>query len=267
MTAAIVFLLVFTRIMAMVMTAPLLGNRVIPFKIRLGIGLLLSLATVSLIPVHAGVPTQGGAVVGAIVAEAIIGSLLGLGVMLLFSAAQMVGTMVGQMAGIQMADSQDPNSGSPSTSVARLMSLVSIAVFVVIGGPELLVTSVLDTFVHVPLGTELNPATMIETTALLLQQSFLLTLRGVAPSIGAMMVGTISIGLIGRAYPQMNMLQVGLGSNLVVMLLAISLTLGGCVWLFVDDLGGAIQTIQNAISQPAEAMPTTVETVQTARSH
>ena len=80
------------------------------------------------------------------------------------------------------------------------------------------------------------------------------------------MVATISIGLIGRAYPQMNMLQVGLGSNLVVMLLAISLTLGGCVWLFVDDLGGAIQTIQNAIAQPADSIPASVDALQTARS-
>lgn len=254
MQAAVVFILVLTRIAAMVMTAPVLGNRAVPLKIRAGISVLLALATVSLIPVSTNVPVQGGAVVSAMIAEALIGSLMGLGVMLLFAAAQMVGTMVGQMAGLQMADSQDPSTGSPSTAVARLMSLVSIAVFVVIGGPELLVTSILDTFLQVPLGTELNPATMINTIGLLLQQSFLLTLRGVAPSVGAMMVATISIGLIGRSYPQMNMLQVGLGSNLVVMLLAVSLTLGGCVWLFVDDLGGTIHSIQNAISQPVDSV-------------
>ena len=61
------------------------------------------------------------------------------------------------------------------------------------------------------------------------------------------MISTIVSGLISRTYPQINMLGIGINSNQFVMFLAIFLTLGGCVWLFVDDLGDVLKMIQTTM--------------------
>ena len=110
-----------------------------------------------------------------------------------------------------------------------------------------MIGAVLETFANVPLGTSLKTPEVLQLLTALLQQSFVLMLKAVAPALASLLVATWVIGLIGRTYPQMNMLQAGLSSNLVVMFLAVFLTLGGCVWLFVEDLGQAIDVIQSAL--------------------
>ena len=91
------------------------------------------------------------------------------------------------------------------------------------------------------------------TLVQLLQQSFSLAVRGVGPAIAALMITTLTVGFISRSMPQLNMLQIGLNSNLLVLWLAIFLTLGGCIWLFVDDIQSALETIQGSLYfQPAQ---------------
>ena len=243
MELVVTFLLVMARLMAVMMTAPLLGGRVVGRLPRAGIAVAIALIALPLVNAST-VPLQPAAIGSAILSELFIGALLGLGVSILFAAAQMVGTVVGHMAGLQMADQLDPNTGQSATAVSQLFAVVSLAVFAIIGGPEMIVSSVLDTFVNLPLGTTLETDSVLALLTQLLQQSFVLTLRGVGPAIASLMIATFVIGLVGRAYPQMNMLQVGLNSNLAVMLLAIFLTLGGSVWLFVEDWKQAVEVIQ-----------------------
>lgn len=241
-----VFLLAFTRISAMVMTAPVLGSRSVPFRFRVALAGILTLSTFSLIQSHSTL-LDSSQFVQAFFSELTVGLMLGLGVMIVFAAAQMAGTVIGQMAGIQIADSLDPQTGQPTSPVSQLFGILSLAAFAVIGGPELIASATLDTFIRFPVGSSLEMGPIIELVPQLLHESFILALRGVAPAVAALLISTIVIGWISRTYPQMNLLSLGLSSNLVVMFLAISLTLGGCVWLFVDDLDQFIAMISNSI--------------------
>lgn len=247
MELAILFLLVTTRLIAVAITAPLLGSRAVGMRFRLGIALAVAVLAFPLVE-FSNVPTEPAEVGSALISEALIGALLGFGVTILFAAAQMVGTVIGQLTGLQIADQLDPNSGSGSSAVSQLFAVLSLAVFALVNGPELVISSVLDTFVSLPPGTPLRTDSMLELLAQLLQQSFVLTLRGVAPAVASLMISTLVMGLIGRTYPQINMLQIGLSSNLVVMMLAIFLTLGGCMWLFVDNWQQAIVFIETSLT-------------------
>ena len=249
----IVFLLALTRISAAVMTAPVLGSRTVPIRFRLVLALLLTMASLPLIGAGdlAVSATDGQLDYASIfLSEITIGAMLGFGVLIVFSAAQIAGTVIGQMAGIQIVGNLDPQSGESTSSVSQLFGILSLAAFALIGGPELVITATLDTFASVPIGTSLQATSVFSLLGDLLQQSFLLTLRGVAPAVAALMISTLVIGLISRTYPQMNLLGLGLSSNLLVMFLAIFFTLGGCVWLFVDDLEQIMALIQDSISPP-----------------
>ncbi|MDG1873012.1 MAG: flagellar biosynthetic protein FliR [Mariniblastus sp.] len=248
----IVFLLALTRITAAILTAPVLGNRSVPLRFRLVLAILLTCTAMPLIQVDSMGGLQGwttSMAASMLLSEIVIGSLLGFGIMIVFSAAQVAGTVIGQMAGIQISSSLDPQSGQPSSPVNQMFGILSLAAFALIGGPELVVTATLDTFANLPLGTTLQQSSVFALLGNLLQQSFILTLRGVAPAIAALMISTLVIGLISRTYPQMNLLSLGLSSNLMVMLLAIFFTLGGCVWLFADDLGNFMAMITDTLSQ------------------
>ena len=158
----------------------------------------------------------------------------------------MAGTVISQMAAMQIGDGNDTLGGAGSP-VSKLLGVLSIAAFVLMGGPEQVVGATIDTFVAVPVGTSLQTAGLIDLAVELLRQSFMLTLRGVAPAVGAILITTFVVGLISRNYPQINLLNMGLTSNLCVMILSLSFTLGGCVWLFADDFHQVVSTIQNAM--------------------
>ncbi len=258
MEAGVVFLLSFARVAALVLTAPILGSRSVPLKIRAGLACILTFTALPLIN-GTTVPTAPDEIVSALLSEIIIGTILGLGVMIMFSAAQAAGTVISQMAGIQIAESLDPQTGQMASPVSQLFGMLSLAAFALIGGPELVIAALLDTFIHLPLGTSLETSNVLNLIAELLQQSFILTLRGVAPAVAALMISTLVIGLISRTYPQMNLLGLGLSSNLVIMFLAIFFTLGGCVWLFVDDLDQFIAMIGGAMQEAGLPETATVQ--------
>ena len=122
-------------------------------------------------------------------------------------------------------------------------------------GPELVIGSVLRTFHQLPTGTSIAPAGILELLPAILQQSFILSVSGIGPGIAAMLVTSITFGFVCRTFPQMNLTSLALGSNVTIMFLAIFLTLGGCIWLFVDDIGPTLEMIQSALFESAKANP------------
>lgn len=250
-----VSILVFVRILAVTMTAPILGSRVVAPKTRLAIAAMLMLLAMPLVHVPGDILNQTLSQSGwipFIFSEAAIGITLGLGVTIMFSAASAAGTVIGQMTGLQLGETGGGDSQSP---ISRFFHIVSMAAFALIGGPALVVTALLDTFIQIPLTTTLAQVPMIEMVTQLLQQSFMLTLRAIGPVLIALFVSNIVIGLISRTYPQMNLLGLGLGSNLVVMFMAIFLSLGGTVWLFVDDIETTIDFVNQGLQEASVTSP------------
>lgn len=247
-------LLAFARIAAVVFTAPVLGDRAVQLRFRVLLALFITIAAMPLIDQATATKSLAGSdFVASLFSEAFVGALLGLGITIVFSAAQVAGTVIGQMAGIQIGETLSPGSAEPASPVSQMFGLLSLAAFALVGGPELVISATLDTFVAVPLGIPVDVAIVGSLLPDLLEQSFLLTLRAVAPAVAALMISTLAIGMISRSHPQMNLLGLGLNSNLIVMLLALFFTLGGSVWLFVDDLEHFVMTIQEAIAHPQAA--------------
>ncbi len=250
-----VSILVFVRIFAVTMTAPILGSRVVNFKTRFAIAAMLMMLAMPLVHVPVDLMTQtstGAEWLPFIFSEAAVGITLGLGVTIMFSAASAAGTVIGQMSGLQLGETGGGDSQSP---VSKFFHIVSIAAFALMGGPALVVTGLLDTFIQIPLSTTFADAGMISLATELLQQSFMLTLRAIGPVMIALFAANIVIGLLSRTYPQMNLLGLGLGSNLVVMFLAVFLSLGGTVWLFVDDIEPTIEFLKEGLHEAAVSAP------------
>ena len=246
MELVMLFLLVLTRILAMIFAAPILGSKNFPFVMRGLLGLLIAVAGFPLIMEQQAPPLGASEFLGALLGEAMLGALIGLGVLIIYSSAEMVGTIIGQIAGVQMEGFSSPgNFGSSPT--AKIFGVTSAAVFVAIRGPELLVSGVLDTFESIPIGHEIAAANILPLLMLLLTQSFTLMLKAVGPAVVALLISTAVLGMVSKSIPQLNVFNVGLSSNMVVMFLAVFLTLGGCLWLFVNDVEQTTTIIQQSL--------------------
>lgn len=194
----------------MILAAPVLGSRQIPLLFRVAGGLMISLVALPLVGIPTDTPDHWSGLVSAALSEAVIGSTLGLGVLIIYSAAESVGTIIGQMAGLQVDTFSGAETSGQSTT-GRLFAILSAAVFVLIGGPEMLIASVLDSFKTLPVGSPVETTNLLETCITLLHQSFLLALKAVAPAMGALMVATIVVGMLSRSLPQRHAAEIDTG--------------------------------------------------------
>ena len=243
------------------MTAPILGSNAVAIRTRLGIALAISLLALPLVQVPTAVFDGGdfsngdsqanGKLFSMFLSEATIGIAMGLGVSIMWGAAAAAGSVISQMAGMNIGDQLggESASGDGGGPVGKLFSILSLAAFALIGGPALVMSAILDTFIHLPLGVTLAADALPVMVAELLQQSFMLTLRAVGPVVVCLLASNIVIGIISRTYPQMNLLGLGLSSNMVVMMLSVFLTVGGTVWLFVDDVKPTLQWTQDRLKE------------------
>ncbi len=249
----ILFTLVLARVAGLMLTAPVYGTSDVPMRIR---SILAVALTVLVVPSQwnaaVGVPGSSIDYVILLGAEALIGACLGLGVLILIHGMTLAGELVGQAAGLTMADVFDPSLNENIPLFSRLLFLVSVAVFVCLGGHRMVMAGLLDTFQTIPLGSGTFPQSLASGFVTLVSQSFSLGVRVAAPAVTALMLATLILGLVGRTLPQFNILSVGFGLNAMLAFAALALTLGAGVWAFQDQIQPALETIFDALQIPMQ---------------
>src|SRR5215813_11012888 len=115
------FLLVFTRVTALFVTAPVFGNRAVPARVKIGLAVLISLALRPLIVSSVVPPMDLFALVGQLAAETAIGLCLGFMVMLLFAGLEIAGHFVDTQMGFGMINILNPISEQQSSALGQLM--------------------------------------------------------------------------------------------------------------------------------------------------
>jgi len=243
----VTFTFVLARVGGLVLTAPLFSSGALPWKLRLLLTIALALV-ITPIELSAPAPSPNLPVYAARLAgEVLIGSLLGVGVMVLIAGAQLTGQIISQMSGLSVADAFNPVFDEEAPVLANLLQITALAVFVTIGGHRLLVGALLDTYTTIPLGRAELPSSIGKLIPALLTESFSLAVRGAAPAIVALLLATISLGLISRTLPQMNIMAIGFGLNVLVTLGILALSISSIAWLFQEQLEPAVVTIVAAL--------------------
>ncbi|MGE3240362.1 MAG: flagellar biosynthetic protein FliR, partial [Pirellulales bacterium] len=129
----------------------------------------------------------------------------------------------------------------------HLFYLLTMAVFVAIGGHRIMLEGVLDTFAWAPPGHAALGESYVDALTSLMTQSFALGVRAAAPLLVALFMSTIVLGLIGRTLPQINIIAVGFGINSFLTLAMTLLSLGAVAWTFQEPTIDALERIQAAL--------------------
>ncbi len=241
--------LVLVRVAALVLVAPLLGPFEVSLRVRAGLAVALAVLAAPLEINRVTSPPEGiGEFLIAAGGEALVGLLLGLGVRILFSSMLVAGQLISQMSGLQLAEVFSPGLGSSGSVFTQLLLLVSTAVFFIIGGHRQVMEALLDSFAWLPAGQATVTHSALDAVTALVSQSFILGLRAAAPAVVALLLATLIVGFVSRTLPQLNILSLGFGVNALVAVTAVSLSLGGACWIFLDALAPALQTTLDAFS-------------------
>lgn len=226
--------LIFVRILAILMIAPIFSQRNIPILAKVGLAALLSLLLLPVVIPESGsdttpLPQDLPRFLLVVAQEILVGVLIGFVSNLVFVALDMAAKIMGLQIGFQAANLFDPMSNIPSTALEQFYTLLALLLFLAINGHHWLIAALGRTFEIAPPGTFVLTRLTIERLMALTNESFVAAIRIALPVTGALLLADLGLGLIARAVPQVQVFFLGLplkmGLGFVVLALTMIITL------------------------------------------
>lgn len=243
---ALLFGLMLTRIGAMFATAPVIGSRVVPLRVRVGLGVILALSALPMVA-EGSPPMPESAVAYAILAgkEALIGLMIGLVAQMLFAAVQLAGSFIDTGAGFAIATTIDPVNNTNLTVLGRAYNMIATAAFLAVGGHLFLMQAIVASFTLIPPWAMPRMEVLVEGILVRSDDIFVIALQIAAPLMAALLITDVALGIMSRAAPQMNVFIVGLPVKVGVALIGTAVLLPS----FVTLLNGVTQQMLADLSE------------------
>ena len=215
----------FLRVLAMFSTAPLFSMRVIPMRAKIGLAFLVSVCAQAVLVNQPIVPFNGPAALGAVAQQVGVGLAIGFAVRLVFTSVELAGEIVGLQMGLNFASFFDPTSNAQVSAVARFFGQIAMLLFVVINGHLLVIMAVVESFHSFPVDGNLLDSLAQMKIYKLGSSLFSSALWIALPMMALLLFVNLTMGIISRVAPQMNIYAIGFPVTLTVGLLGITATL------------------------------------------
>lgn len=211
----------FLRILALISTAPLLSERAIPKKVKIGLGLMITWIVAPGLPVT-GVTIFSAAGFWLAAQQILIGIMLGFTLQFAFAAIRTAGELIGLQMGLSFATFFDPGSRLNMPVLARFMDMLVMLLFLTLNGHLWLISILVDTFHTLPIGGEpVNSNVFMALTragGLIFLNGLMLAL----PLITLLLTLNIALGLLNRMAPQLSVFVIGFPVTLSIGMLVMA---------------------------------------------
>ena len=197
----------------------------------LGVGLALSVPT--------NMPATLSGLFVAVATNVGVGIVLGYLTGVILHAFQVAGSVIDLNAGLNASQIFDPINGEAVSVYGRAFNLAAMALWLVMGGDRLAVEGLAATVQMIPLdGTLSFSAGLVETASALVVQMLLTAIQLTIPTLAALMLVEVALGIAARFAPQANVFALGLPAKLAAAMATVALVVVG--------FPGAISTSMDA---------------------
>jgi flagellar biosynthetic protein FliR len=204
------FALVLLRTAGLLVNVPILGARVVPARVRLGLALLLAFIAYTGAGSPAVAPPQGlSGLLLAVAGETAAGLLGGLAGLFVLNAALAAGQLVGISMGIGFAALVDPTSGAESNAPGELLSTLAQLIAVALGFHREVISWLARSVRLWPPG---GPLPLEQLASHAIGQAVLgvtLAIRVAMPVLAAVLTAYAITGILTRTAPQLSLATIG----------------------------------------------------------
>ena len=135
------------RVAPILFMMPILNSTVLPNPLKVSLVLAVSLLLLPLVRVDVRFfPSDPYNFGFFMIAELMVGFILGLSVKLIFAGVQLAGEFVGYQMGLAMANILDPQSGMDTTLIAQFYYLLGLLIFLSIDGHHWFIRALFQSF-------------------------------------------------------------------------------------------------------------------------
>jgi len=218
----------FLRALALFTALPVLGTRMVPARLRIGLAALIALAaqpTLAPLPEAAAIALDSPLALLLVVQQVVIGLSLGFAVRVVFAAVEFAGEIIGLQMGLNFAGFFDPLSASTATAASRFFGAIVAWLFIVVNGHLLVVAALAQSFAAFPIGPEPFAFVREMQPHRWGAEVFSMGLWIALPMVTMLLFVNIALGVISRVAPQINIFAIGFPVTLGLGLLGLLLTL------------------------------------------
>lgn len=218
------FMWPFFRIGAFFVIVPVLGSRLVPRRIRLGLAFVITYTLYPLLPDMPIIEALDVQTFIIILEQILIGTTLGFLVFVLLQIFILAGQTIAMQMGLGFASMVDPANGVSVAVLSQWYQLLVTLVYLAINGHLLTLEVVLDSFFTFPVGQGLFAAdswmVIAEFGTWLFRASLMLAL----PAVTALLLVNLAFGVMTRAAPQLNVFALGFPVTMIGGLIVVWLS-------------------------------------------
>jgi flagellar biosynthetic protein FliR len=216
------FAILLVRPGMLVLATPFLGSMQSPTTMRVGLTVILAFVMAPFATMPDAVSLTTLTVV--IVREMGIGLALALSIRLLVLGAEFAGHYTGLQVGLSMGALIDPQTGVRNNMLAMLYAGCATLICFGFNLHHMLLRALADSYLALPIGLGGVSGSLTGSVASLLGLVLVLGVRIAAPVIVALLIVELSLGLLTKVAPALNVMIAGLPVRLAVGLLIAAVT-------------------------------------------
>ncbi|MCI3944797.1 flagellar biosynthetic protein FliR [Pseudomonas syringae] len=240
------FMLPLFRIIALLMTMPIIGTTLVPRRVRMYLAVAITVVVAPALPAMPPVEALDLSALLLIGEQIIIGAAMGLSLQLFFHIFVMAGQIISTQMGMGFASMVDPTNGVSSATVGQFFTLLVTLLFLSMNGHLVVLEILVESFTSMPVGSGLLVNNFWELANGL---GWVLgsALRLVLPAITALLIINIAFGVMTRAAPQLNIFSIGFPLTLVMGMVILWMTMGDILNQYQPIATQALQTLRDMV--------------------
>ncbi len=221
------FLICLARVAAMFAAIPVFSGSQVPFQMRLGVAVMFAMITYPVVKDY--IPHESFTILGfglVVAAEIVLGLLVGFLAQLVFMAAEFAGSLIGYQMGFAAANIFDPSTQSQVALISRFQGIFAILLFLSLNIHHLFLEAIVASFEMLPPGSLTLSGGAIPMIVEVANHSLVLSLRLVAPILALLILSTLTLGVMSRVFPQLNVFMISFPVNIGISFIVMGLTFG-----------------------------------------
>jgi flagellar biosynthetic protein FliR len=212
------------RILALISTAPIFGEKQISKKVKIGLGGLIVILIAPTLPSNS-IPIFSFTGLWLAIQQILIGMALGLTIQFSFAAVRLAGEVIGMQMGLSFATFFDPSGGPNMQVLARLLNLLAMLLFLSFNGHLWLISMLADSFYTLPIHSQpLNGNGFL----VLAQVGSLIFINGLMlalPLICLLLTLNMTLALLNRMTPQLSVFVIGFPITMTIGIMTIGMVM------------------------------------------
>lgn len=246
------YLLIFARIFGVFLYNPILSRKNVPTQVKIGTSIALS--CVIGMPLVGTVNVYFDSVVILAVAflkEGIVGVILGFITQMFFSTLLVSGESMDMLSGLGMAKIYDSSSGIQMSAFGTIMNYIFILYFFITDCHLSYIKIMVLSYDFVPIGfNSLNPD-LFKNIVLFFGTILTMAMKLALPIIVAQLILDFCVGILMKAVPQIQVMQVNIQVKLLFslfLIFLISTPLCECIEKYMNEMIDTLVSVLPSIS-------------------